>query len=120
MSQVFDLSDQNITCSRRNASTVATQSCTLLNDDFVLRQAQLSATRVAEATPNDLRTQIRMAYEIGLSRSPTSEEMRLALEFLGRQKLADLTHVLFNLNEFVSIRWKNHSRGNHELLLFTP
>ncbi len=104
MFEVFDLPDQNITCSRRNVSTVPTQALTLLNDDFVLRQAQLFANRVAEAAPNDLRAQIRMAYEIGLSRSPTSEEMRLALEFLGRQKLADLTHVLFNLNEFVYMR----------------
>jgi hypothetical protein len=70
----------------------------------VLRQAQLFANRVAEAVPNDRRAQIRMAYEIALSRSPTSEEMRLALDFLSKQKLVDLTHVLFNLNEFVYVR----------------
>ena len=104
MFEVFDLPDQNITCSRRNVSTVPTQALTLLNDDFVLGQAQLFANRVAEAAPNDPRAQIRIAYQIALSRSPTSEEMRLALEFLGKQKLADLTHVLFNLNEFVYMR----------------
>jgi len=104
MFEVFDLPDQNITCSRRNVSTVPTQALTLLNDDFVLRQAQLFANRVAEAAPNDLHAQIRVAYEIAVSRPPTSEEMRIALDFLRRQKLVDLTHVLFNLNEFVYVR----------------
>ena len=104
MFEVFDLPDQNITCSRRNVSTVPTQALTLLNDDFVLRQAQLFANRVAEAAPNDPRAQIRIAYEVALSRPPTREEMRLALDFLSKQKVVDLTHVLFNLNEFVYVR----------------
>jgi hypothetical protein len=104
MFEVFDLPDQNITCSRRNVSTVPTQALTLLNDDFVLRQAQLFANRVAETAPDNSRAQIRMAYEIALSRPPTSAEMRLALDFLSKQKLVDLTHVLFNLNEFVYVR----------------
>jgi hypothetical protein len=104
MFEVFDLPDQNITCSRRNVSTVPTQALTLLNDDFVLRQAQLFANRVAETAASDVRAQIRTAYEIALSRPPTSEEMRLALGFLSKQNLVDLTHVLFNLNEFVYMR----------------
>jgi hypothetical protein len=104
MFEVFDLPDQNITCSRRNVSTVPTQALTLLNDDFVLRQAQLFANRMAESAPGDSRAQIRMAYGIALSRPPTSEEMRLALGFLSKQKLVDLSHVLFNLNEFVYVR----------------
>ena len=53
MFEVFDLPDQNITCGRRNVSTVPTQALTLLNDDFVLRQAQLFADRVKEAAPGD-------------------------------------------------------------------
>jgi len=102
--EVFDLPDQNLTCSRRNVSTVPTQALTLLNDDFVLRQAQLFADRVREAAPNDLTEQVRLAYEISISRPPTAEESRLAMEFLRKQKLVDLTHVLLNLNEFVYMR----------------
>jgi len=104
MFEIFDLPDQNITCSRRNVSTVPTQALTLLNDDFVLHQAQLFANRVAEAAPKDPETQIRTAYEIALSRPPTSEELQLALNFLRKQKLVDFTHVLFNLNEFLYMR----------------
>jgi hypothetical protein len=104
MFEVFDLPDQNITCSRRNVSTVPTQALTLLNDDFVLRQAQLFADRVREAAPDDPQAQIRAAYQVALSRPPSDEEMRLALDFLSKRKLADFAHVLFNLNEFVYMR----------------
>jgi len=104
MFEVFDLPDQNITCSRRNVSTVPTQALTLLNDDFVLRQAQLFADRVKEAAPGDPAAQVRAAYQIALGRPPSGEESRLALDFLKKQKLVDFTHVLLNLNEFVYMR----------------
>ena len=45
-----------------------------------------------------------LAYEIALSRPPTDDEMRLALDFLKKQKLVDFTHVLLNLNEFLYMR----------------
>ncbi len=102
--EVFDLPDQNITCSRRNVSTVPTQALTLLNDDFVLRQAQLFADRIREAAPGDAQAQIRTAYAIALSRPPTGKEQRLALDFLKGQKLVDFAHVMLNLNEFVYMR----------------
>ena len=51
MFEVFDLPDQNTSCGRRNVSTVPTQALTLLNDEFVLRQAKLFADRVEEAAP---------------------------------------------------------------------
>ena len=53
MFEVFDLPDQNITCGARNVSTVPTQALTLMNDEFVLRQAKLFADRVQEAAPGD-------------------------------------------------------------------
>ncbi len=43
---IFDLPNQNISCGARNVSTVPTQALTLMNDDFVLQQAQLFANRV--------------------------------------------------------------------------
>jgi Protein of unknown function (DUF1553) len=104
MFEVFDMPDQNITCSRRNVSTVPTQALTLLNDGFILRQAQLFADRVREVARDDARAQVRAAYEIALSRPPSKEEARLALDFLRRQKLVDFAHVMLNLNEFLYMR----------------
>jgi hypothetical protein len=104
MFEVFDLPDQNTSCGRRNVSTVPTQALTMLNDAFVLRQAKLFADRVKEAAPGDSARQVDLAYRIALSRSPHEDEARLAADFLRKRSLADLTHVLLNLNEFLYVR----------------
>jgi hypothetical protein len=104
MFEVFDLPDQNTSCGRRNVSTVATQALTLLNDEFILRQARLFADRVKEAAPNDAGRQVDMTYGIALTRPPDEKEMAVAMEFLKKQSLADFTHVLLNLNEFLYVR----------------
>jgi len=104
MFQVFDLPEQNITAGARNVSTVPTQALMLLNNPFVLRQAQMFADRVRQEAGDDPERQIDLAYRIALTRSPTEPELRVARESLKTQSLVDLTHVLFNLNEFVYIR----------------
>jgi len=131
---VFDLPDQNVTCDRRYVSTVPTQALTLLNNEFVLKQADALAVRVASEAGTERSAQLARAYLIVLGRPPTEEEKHLNLEFLNRQcqyhedrlakatnekskifhgpgtgqselaALADLAHVLLNLNEFVYVR----------------
>ena len=104
MFQVFDLPEQNITAAARNVSTVPTQALMLLNDPFVLRQAELFADRVRKEAGDDPQQQIDLAYRIALTRAPTETEMRVAVESTKTHALVDLTHVLFNLNEFVYTR----------------
>jgi len=104
MFEVFDLPDQNTSCGLRNVSTVPTQALTLLNDEFILRQAKLFANRVKEAAPDDAARQIDMAYRIALTRPPDEKEMAIGLDFLKKQSLADFAHVLLNLNEFLYVR----------------
>ncbi len=104
MFEVFDLPDQNISCGRRNVSTVPTQALTLLNDEFVLRQAKLFADRVKEAAPNDPAKQIDLAYRIALTRPPDDKEMAIGMDFLKKQSLADFAQVVLNLNEFLYVR----------------
>src|SRR5205814_4445337 len=82
MFEVFDLPDQTTSCGRRNVSTVPTQALTLLNDEFVLRQAKLFANRVKEGSPNDTSKQIDTAYRIALARPPREDEAKLAADFL--------------------------------------
>jgi hypothetical protein len=101
---IFDLPNQNLSCGARNVSTVPTQALTLMNDDFVLRQAQLFANRVEEAAHADKPAEVELAYHLALSRPPSEKEKQLALEFLQTRKLVDLTDVLFNLNEFLYVR----------------
>ena len=104
MFEVFDLPDQNTSCGRRNVSTVPTQALTLLNDEFVLRQSKLFADRVEEAASGDAAKRVDLAYRIALSRPPREDELKLAVEFLQKRSLADFTHVLLNLNEFLYVR----------------
>ncbi|MEP6537028.1 MAG: DUF1553 domain-containing protein [Bryobacteraceae bacterium] len=102
--EVFDLPDQNLTCGARNVSTVPTQALTLMNDEFVLLQAKLFAGRVSEAAPGDAAKQINLAYRLALGREPSAEELQIGRDFMAKQKLVDLTHVLLNLNEFLYMR----------------
>jgi hypothetical protein len=75
-----------------------------MNDDFVLRQAQLFANRLQEAAPNDPQKQIDLAYQLALNRPPDAAELKLALDFLAQHKVAGFAHVMFNLNEFLYLR----------------
>jgi hypothetical protein len=101
---IFDLPNQNISCGARNVSTVPTQALTLLNDEFVLRQAQLFANRLQEAEPANPTRQIELAYRLALGRPPDDSELQVNLEFLKTRTLLDFAHVLLNLNEFVYLR----------------
>ena len=100
----FDLPDQNQTAAARNVSTVATQALTLMNNEFVLRQARLFADRLERAAPGDVDRQIDLAYRIALTRPPADEEARIARDLVSSQSLVDLTHVMLNLNEFLYLR----------------
>ena len=100
----FDLPDQNLSAAARNVSTAPTQALTLMNNEFVLRQAELFAARLTEAAPNDLDGQIDLAYRIALMRSPSAEEVDVAKALVADQSLVDLAHVMFNLNEFLYLR----------------
>ncbi|MEO7649659.1 MAG: PSD1 and planctomycete cytochrome C domain-containing protein [Bryobacteraceae bacterium] len=104
MFEVFDLPDQNISCGRRNVSTVPTQALTLLNNEFVLKQARHFAGRVKEAAPGDASQRVDLAYRIALTRTPSDKERDMALEFLKTQSFEDFAHVLLNLNEFLYVR----------------
>jgi len=101
--EVFDLPDQNATCNRRNTTTVPTQALTLLNNEFVLAQAEKLAARVKESSV-DPNGQVGLVYEIALGRAPEPRERQLALDYLKTGSLAGLSHVLFNTSEFLYLR----------------
>ncbi len=105
MLDAFDLPNQNISCGVRNVSTVPTQALALMNDDFVLRQAELLAARIQESAPSDVGKQVDAAYRIALTRPPTEAERQMALSFLGAgRSMTDFANVILNLNEFLYIR----------------
>jgi hypothetical protein len=122
MYEVFDEPDLNVTCERRSVSTVPTQALTMLNNEFLLIQAQHFAERVEKEAGKDPREQVKAMYRIALSREPTPRELDTNVAFLNRQRqrampqnaavngetamqsaLTDLAHVTLNLNEFIYI-----------------
>ncbi len=100
----FDLPDQNQTAAARNVSTVSTQALTLMNNPFVLNQAELFALRLEREAPGDVDAQIERAYLIALTRKPTEAEREIARGLVAEQSLVDFTHVMMNLNEFLYLR----------------
>jgi hypothetical protein len=103
MFDTFDHPDMNVTAGARNVSTVPTQALTLLNNPFVLAQADRFAERLRAATA-DPEAQVDLAYRIALARPPAAAERDIALELVRTQSLAAFTHVLVNLDEFVYMR----------------
>ena len=121
MYEVFDEPDLNVTCERRSVSTVPTQALTMLNNEFLLIQAQHFAERVEKQAGKDPREQVKAMYRIALSREPSPREVDTNVAFLNKQRqaatrnasigeeramlsaLTDLAHVTLNLNEFLYI-----------------
>ena len=116
MFEVFDQPNMNVTCEQRNTTTVPTQALTLLNNSFLLEQADAFAKRVWSSSGADTELQIHEAYKIALGRPAKDSEVEANRAFLARQKdyhsrsadpamaaLVDLCDVVLNLNEFVYI-----------------
>jgi hypothetical protein len=103
MFDTFDHPDMNVVAGARNVSTVPTQALTLLNNPFVLAQADRLAERVRRGA-SEPSTQIDLAYRFALARPPSPAELAVALDLVRAQSLEAFTHVLMNLDEFVYMR----------------
>jgi hypothetical protein len=112
--QVFDQPRMETNCTRRPASTVSSQALTLLNSDFLVRQADSFAARVEREQPSDPAAH---AVFLAFGRPATAAEKQALQGFLqaqaarhaaaapdkteaDRRALADLCHMLFGANEF--------------------
>ncbi|MBW3598007.1 MAG: PSD1 and planctomycete cytochrome C domain-containing protein [Planctomycetes bacterium] len=87
----------------RSSTNTPLQSLSLLNDPFVIRQADQFAARLADAHPHDVPAQVNMAYRLALGREPLPEEVDRAELFIGRRQLIQFCRVLFNTNEFLYV-----------------
>jgi hypothetical protein len=119
MFDVFDQPDTMVSCERRGMTTVPTQALTLLNDEFVLLQSKYFAERVSREGGGSAEGAIQKAYQIALSRAPTSKELSQSLAFVAQRRehhagkggenaallaLTDFCNVMLNLNEFVYVQ----------------
>src|SRR6185295_16572811 len=96
--QPFDLPDMNVSCGRRDCTTVAPQALQMLNSPFSERMAVAFAARVEREGGG-----VDRAMWLALGRAPTDAERRRGLDFIGRHRLVDFCRVLLNVNEFVYV-----------------
>jgi hypothetical protein len=111
MMEVFDAPEPMLSCSRREASTIAPQSLTLLNGSLVLEQSKGIAQRLIAAHASDVEI-LNAAWRQILGRQPSPEEIAKATQFLAAQTrntnareaaVAELSRALLNLNEFLYV-----------------
>jgi hypothetical protein len=100
MAETFDAPNLSTSCARRQTTIVAPQALTLLNGALTRTESQHFAARIEKA--ND---PIHEAFWLALSRPPTETERQTAAILVGKGKegLASLAAVLFNLNEFLYV-----------------
>lgn len=86
MFDVFDRPDANASCGRRNVSTTAPQSLTLLNSEFSMKASRhLAGVILEEAQSESYEKWIQLAYEKLFSRRETESERRMGIDFLSEQ-----------------------------------
>jgi hypothetical protein len=111
--QLFDQPVIETNCTRREVSTVASQALTLLNSDFMIRQADAFAERVLK---EDVKSPVRHAIRLAFGRAASEREVELFAKFLDQQTqhhaktpdarrraVADLCHMLLSANEFAYV-----------------
>ncbi len=122
MLELFDLADTTSSCEQRSRSTIPTQALTLLNGEFLNRQAGYFAERLISEADGDDRSRVELAYQLALAREPEEAELAASLAFLERQRelirresagndSADVEQealqawclVVYNLNEFLYV-----------------
>jgi hypothetical protein len=119
MMLAFDTPIPFSTVGRRTQSNVPAQALILMNDPFVVQQAELWAKRTLAENSGSAEARINSLYESGFARPATEQEIRDGVGFLKAQTASfeagvnwetdlrawkDLCHVLFNVKEFVFLK----------------
>jgi len=100
--EAFDCADPNASTPKRHETLTAQQALTLMNDSFILQQADHFAQRL-HAASDDPRVQVATALEIALSRAPDPAELNRLTAFTKQHGTANLARLVFNLNEFLFV-----------------
>ncbi len=98
----LDCADPSIRVDRRNESLSALQALALLNNGFMLTQAQHFATRL-QREASDLPAQIDRASELAFGHKPSAADRTKLVAFAEANGLPNLCRVLLNLNEFAFV-----------------
>ena len=113
--EALDCPDPSAKTARRTVTTTPIQALEMMNDAFVLRQANHFASRIEQVAATAPRAsglgsaaeqrkrQVELAWLMALGRRPSPMETRRAESHLEKHSLASLCWALFNSNEFLYV-----------------
>ncbi len=99
----FDCPDAGQSTAQRRESTTPVQALNLFNSRFTIDESEAFAARVLKEAGADPVAQIRRAYELALSRQPSSAEITETEPIIREHGIALLCRALFNSNEFLFV-----------------
>jgi hypothetical protein len=110
--ETFDAPAMAPNCDRRASSTVAPQALLLMNNDFVIAQAEAMAAQVVAEAGSDPAAQVRAAWRRALAEPPTAAQVASGVTFIAKQgeelaakgaALASFCQALLSSNAFLYI-----------------
>lgn len=99
----FDCPDPSVAAPQRTVSNTPVQALALMNNAFVVRQADLFAKRLERESPGNRAAQIGRAYLLAFGRTPRPAEVAEGVKFLKGRSLGLYCRALLNANEFVYV-----------------
>jgi hypothetical protein len=99
----LDCPEPSVSTPRRATTTTPLQALALLNDGFMLDQAEAFAGRLRRESGVDGGAQVVRAYRLAFGRAPDADEQRAARAFVAEHGLAPFCLALFNTNEFLYV-----------------
>jgi hypothetical protein len=98
----LDCPDASLITAKRNTTITAIQALALLNNPFLVRQAEQLAARVKGLSP-ERDEQIAWIYRLTLGRNPRGDETRRLAEFAGQHGMENTARAILNSNEFLFV-----------------
>jgi hypothetical protein len=94
----YDCPDPSLPEPRRVVTTTALQALDMLNNSFLVDQAQALAARI-QNEPN----RVEAAFALAFGRKPTAQELAASDKLIREQGLFVFCRAIFNANEFVYV-----------------
>jgi hypothetical protein len=96
----LDCPDPSMITAKRNTTITAIQALAMLNNRFMVRQAEHLAERVGGLSPA-VEGQISWIYRLALGRNPGIAETERLKQFASQHGLANAARAILNSNEFL-------------------
>ena len=97
----FDQPDCTSSAPRRAETTTPLQALTMLNHSFTFDMAGALADRLKRDVGDEVRTQIKRAYQLCYSREPTDTELQVCYELIDAHGVEAFCRAILNTSELI-------------------